>query len=167
LEHWHHLSLLKNKETLNLLHGLAANAEDADAIRMFIRIINGDMGFYLHRAVQRCKNELSENDSSCFLFHWEDVNISRVVRRDEFEAWIKNDLDQIRQCVTTLLQRVGVAPQSIDRVFLTGGSSLVPAVRGIFTEQFGSSKLAGGGEFVSVAQGLALRAMDTVVLHSS
>jgi hypothetical chaperone protein len=47
-------------------------------------------------------------------------------------------------------------PKQVDRVFLTGGTSLVPAVRRIFEERFGPAKLAGGGEFVSVAEGLAL-----------
>jgi molecular chaperone DnaK (HSP70) len=38
----------------------------------------------------------------------------------------------------------------------TGGSSFVPAVRRIFEERFGREKLRGGGEFVSVARGLAM-----------
>jgi hypothetical chaperone protein len=45
-------------------------------------------------------------------------------------------------------------------VFLTGGSSFVPAVRRIFEDRFGASKLRFGGEFTSVASGLALRALE-------
>jgi hypothetical chaperone protein len=45
-------------------------------------------------------------------------------------------------------------------VFLTGGSSLVPAVRGIFEKRFGSDKISSGSEFTSVARGLALRALE-------
>jgi hypothetical chaperone protein len=44
----------------------------------------------------------------------------------------------------------------VDRVFLTGGTSLVPAVRAIFEERFGAGRVSAGGEFVSVAEGLAL-----------
>jgi hypothetical chaperone protein len=40
-------------------------------------------------------------------------------------------------------------------VFLTGGSSFVPAVRRRFAERFGASRLEGGGELVSIASGLA------------
>ena len=43
-------------------------------------------------------------------------------------------------------------------MFLTGGSSLVPAVRAIFAGRFGEEKLRSGGELTSVASGLALRA---------
>jgi hypothetical chaperone protein len=45
-------------------------------------------------------------------------------------------------------------------VFLTGGSSFVPAVRKIFEIRFGEKRIQGGNEFTSVARGLALKAMD-------
>ncbi len=41
-------------------------------------------------------------------------------------------------------------------MFLTGGTAFVPAVRRLFEDRFGADRLAGGGEFVSVAEGLAL-----------
>jgi hypothetical chaperone protein len=49
---------------------------------------------------------------------------------------------------------------TIHRVFLTGGTSLVPAVRRLFIDRFGVERVVGGGEFVSVAEGLALIGRD-------
>ena len=57
-----------------------------------------------------------------------------------------------------LALRLLCADARIDRVFLTGGSALVPAVRHIFERRFGGDKLRGGEELTSVASGLALRA---------
>ena len=37
---------------------------------------------------------------------------------------------------------------------------MVPAVRAIFSDRFGASRLSAGGEFVSVAEGLALIGRD-------
>jgi len=48
----------------------------------------------------------------------------------------------------------------VDRVFLTGGSSFVPAVRKIFIRRFGESRIRGGNEFTSIARGLALGAVE-------
>jgi hypothetical chaperone protein len=45
-------------------------------------------------------------------------------------------------------------------VFLTGGSSFVPAVRRIFDKRFGRERIRSGNEFTSVAMGLALKAME-------
>jgi hypothetical chaperone protein len=47
-------------------------------------------------------------------------------------------------------------------VFLTGGSSFVPAVRKIFETRFGKDRLRAGGEMISVASGLALRAATSM-----
>ena len=48
-----------------------------------------------------------------------------------------------------------------DMVFLTGGSSFVPAVKKIFETRFGKKRIRGGNEFTSVARGLALKAMHS------
>ena len=58
--------------------------------------------------------------------------------------------------VDEALADASLTTQQVDRVFLTGGSSLVPAVRRIFEERFGQARVVAGGEFVSVAEGLAL-----------
>lgn len=44
----------------------------------------------------------------------------------------------------------------IDHVFLTGGSSLIPAVRRLFEQLFGENRIASGDELTSIAHGLAL-----------
>jgi hypothetical chaperone protein len=41
-------------------------------------------------------------------------------------------------------------------VFLTGGTSFVPAVRRIFENRFASGTIESGGELLSIAHGLAL-----------
>ena len=80
--------------------------------------------------------------------------------RAEFEQWISPELQDIDNCVTELLSSTGMQPEKVDRVFMTGGTSLVPAVRDIFARRFGAEKLSSGGEFVSVATGLAYRARE-------
>jgi len=51
--------------------------------------------------------------------------------------------------------KASIAATDIDRVFLTGGTSFVPAVRRIFERRFGSNIVEAGNEFVSIANGLA------------
>jgi hypothetical chaperone protein len=53
-----------------------------------------------------------------------------------------------------------VGAAAIDRVFLTGGSSLIPAVREIFVRRFGEERIGGGGELTSIAHGLAMVAQE-------
>ena len=86
------------------------------------------------------------------------LEIALPVTRAQFEEWISEDTEMMASCVDGLLARVGVEARDVDQVFLTGGSSLVPAVRRIFETRFGAESIRAGGELISVASGLALRA---------
>ena len=66
----------------------------------------------------------------------------------------------MEESVDRLLASTGIAAKDVDQVFMTGGTSFVPAVRRIFDERFGAAKIRAGGEMISVATGLALRARD-------
>ena len=126
----------------------------------FIHLIKGELGYQLHEAVRRTKFQLSVETEAVFEFSCEPIAISKDVARAEFEKWIQPELARIAECVDRLLKVSVVAPGDIDHVFLTGGSSFVPAVRQIFVERFGASKITGGEELTSVATGLALRAAE-------
>ena len=112
--------------------------------------------------MQKVKAQLSSSDKAAFAFQDGDVELAETVSRARFESWIGDELQAIEQAVDRLLQSTGVAAQDVDKVFLTGGSSFVPAVRRVFSSRFGDAKIQTGGEFTSVARGLALRALDEV-----
>ena len=71
-------------------------------------------------------------------------------------VFAQDEVEEIAGCMEGLLDACSVEPGDVDRVFMTGGSSFVPAVRRIFERRFGGEKLRGGGELVSVASGLSL-----------
>jgi hypothetical chaperone protein len=160
LERWHYLSLLKSSDVINMLRSIRYNSLEPHKVDALLHVVQEDLGFYLHRSVQTTKIELSSRDESDFNFKDGVANIQASLSRRQFEAWIEGDLTPIRECVARLFAQSNVAPGDIDHVFLTGGSSLVPAVRRIFERLFGESKVTSGSEFTSVAQGLALRALE-------
>jgi len=88
------------------------------------------------------------------------VRIHETVRRHDFETWIAKELGAIAGCVDGLLEATRTPIAEVDRVFMTGGSAFVPALRRLFADRFGEQRLTGGGELISVASGLALRARD-------
>lgn len=159
LERWHHLSFLRSQETVNMLKSVRAQAEEQDKIDALLYLVQHDLGFQLHRAVQRVKMTLSHAERSVFRFSDGDLELEEEVRRDEFEEWIAEELAAIEQSVDALLSKTGVHAKDVDRVFLTGGSSFVPAVRRIFETRFGAERIRTGDEFTSVARGLALKTL--------
>jgi hypothetical chaperone protein len=171
LERWHYLSFLRTNNVREILKSALIRALEPEKIQALITLIDDDLGYQLHQAVQQVKFELSRTDRAEFRFREGglahpslvspslDLRIS--VTRREFESWIESDLQAIEGSVDKLLQASGVDPRAVDRVFLTGGSSFVPAVRRIFETRFGKDRIRGGNEFTSVAHGLALRAAES------
>lgn len=157
LERWHYLSLLRNRDTLGQLERVRQQALEPSKIAALIHLIASDLGYQLHGAVQALKCALSRDEHARFHFTDDVLTIDAVVTRSQFESWIVEELGQIEVCVDGLLRSTGVAAVDVDRVFLTGGTSLVPAVRHIFETRFGSGKIRTGAEFTSVARGLAMR----------
>jgi len=164
LERWHYLSFLKTRNVAEILRTARARAQEPEKIESLIHLIDEDLGYRLHQAVQRLKIALSHDESAEFNFHDGSMDIAASVTRSDFESWIAADLESIEHCVDALLASSHVAPQQVGRVFLTGGTSFVPAVRRIFEERFTAARVVTGNEFTSVARGLALRALEANAL---
>jgi len=156
LSRWHRLSLMRTPQTLRSIYDVAKTASDPQRILNLARLIEDQEGQNLYRAVGRAKSDLSSKDSAVLRFKHRDLRIERTITRAEFEAWITADLRRIDAAIDIAIQRAGVDISAIDRVFLTGGTSFVPAVRALFERRFGTERIDAGSEFVSVAEGLAL-----------
>ena len=153
---WSRLALMRNRRTMDELTRLQKAAADPLAIGRMITVIEKELGYPLYDAVGALKRALSDAETAPFRFEGAGIIIETQVARSDFEQWIAPDIAQIEATVDKALAKAGVQPQEIDRVFLTGGSSLIPAIRRIFDARFGADRIATGGELTSIAHGLAL-----------
>ncbi len=158
LRRWHLLSFLKTKKNMEMIEEIASQSDDRAKIDALIHILDYDLGYHLYRAVERAKVALSKDETTRFAFADPPLDIQGTITRGEFDGWISEETTAMEECVDRLLAKTGVAAKDVDQVFMTGGTSFVPAVRRIFDERFGKEKIRAGGEMVSVATGLALRA---------
>lgn len=153
---WSRLALMRNRKTLAELEKLRRAALDPRAIGRMIAVVEGELGYQLYHAVGALKRALSAEEAAHFHFEGGDLAIEADVTRSEFEAWIAPDMARIEAAVDRALALAGMDARAIDRVFLTGGTSLTPRVRRLFEERFGGERIAAGGELTSIAHGLAL-----------
>lgn len=158
LRRWHLLSFLKEESTQRLLERVVRGAREPGRIAKLVSVVEDDLGLPLHRAVEGAKVRLSAADADSVALAALALDLP-VTRRD-FDAWIAEDLSAIGGVLDDVLTRAGIAAGSVDRVFATGGTSLVPAVRGTLAARFGADKIVGGEELTSVAWGLAARARE-------
>jgi hypothetical chaperone protein len=160
LRRWHHLSFLKTSKNVALIQEIADQSDEPEKIEALWHIVDDDLGYHLYRAVERAKVDLSAREETMFRFEDQPLVIEAPLSRASFERWIAGETTQMATCVDRTLASAGIAAGDIDRVFMTGGTSFVPAVRKIFDERFGAAKIQAGGEMISVATGLALRAQE-------
>lgn len=152
---WHELSILKASRDFRDFREVAVFAEEREAVGRFIRLVDSDLGYTLYRSVSETKEALSREEAAPFAFRGPGFEIRETVRRRDFEAWIAPELEAIEAALERVMASASVASAEVDRVFLTGGSSFVPAVRRMFVERFGAERVESGNEFVSIANGLA------------
>ncbi|WP_230530152.1 Hsp70 family protein [Microvirga roseola] len=153
---WNQLAMMKGSGDLKELRELAKVALDPEPLEQFIDIIEYDLGFALYRAVSSAKVALSGSEETELRFEGEGVDIRARIARSDFESWIAEDVARIAGTVDEALSRAGVKAAEIERVFLTGGTSFVPAIRRLFVDRFGEGRLTSADQFESIACGLAL-----------
>ncbi len=157
MERWEQLSFLRSRETSELLSRLRHEALEPAKIEALSHLVENDLGFALHGAIEATKHALSHDERAAFAFREPPTVLAATVTRDALERWIAAEIAAIAACVDRLLVHCDVPAREVATVFLTGGSSFVPAVRGVFAARFGEERLRGGEELTTVAKGLALR----------
>jgi hypothetical chaperone protein len=152
---WNQLSIFKTLKDFQDLKSLVRTATEPEQLETFIDLVEHDEGYPLYQAVSAAKMRLSEAEETEFYFAPLGERSRRMVKRSMFEQWIADDLKAMEGALDEVLTNTGLGDSNIDKVFLTGGTSFVPAVRRLFENRFSREKIESGGELLSIAHGLA------------
>jgi hypothetical chaperone protein len=165
LARWNELSFLRSTKEYGELKDLLRYAAAPEKLQRFFHIVDHSKGLNLYDAVSSVKRELSVHDTASLQFENIGGKNGIIIRRQDFESWIVDDMERIANALDVTLKKIGCADAEIDSVFLTGGTSLVPAVRKLFADRFGENKLHAGDELISVAKGLS-QASEAELFHN-
>ena len=153
---WSRLSFLRGAPEFRDLKRILGWCLEREQVQRLIDLVEDNQGYALYQAVSESKARLSDSETTRFAFPPLGADVSLELRRGDFESWIAPELEQIVAGLDETLRRAQLETAGIDGVFLTGGTSFVPAVRRIFETRFGAAKIHSGDELLSVANGLAL-----------
>ena len=156
MSRWNALSLMRNEKTIYELEKLQRVAVEPDKLGRLIDFIEMERAYDLYKAISDLKTALSRQEIAPLQVDLGDVRLAKEVRRRDFEGWIEPDLDRIATAADEVLTGAGLAPEAVTKVFLTGGTSQIPAVRQLFADKFRHVAIETGDELVSIARGLAL-----------
>ncbi len=157
---WDQLALMRASREMRDIRSLVKKSLEPEKLGRLVELLDGEHGYGLYQAVSRLKEALSFAEEAVFDFHAGSIALVETVRRADFEGWISLELSAIERAVDEALASAGLSPGGVDRVFLTGGSSFVPAVRRLFEDRFGANRISTGAELESIAAGLSLIAAE-------
>lgn len=153
---WNQLSIFKTLKDFADLKQLVRASLEPEKLEAFVDLIEHDEGYPLYQAVSATKMRLSAEEETEFFFAPLGERSRQRVKRADFEAWIAPDLARIEAALDEVLETTQTPAGAIDKVFLTGGTSFVPAIRRLFETRFARDRIESGGELLSIAHGLAL-----------
>ena len=145
----------KNEREVSELVSIACEPEKVDRL---LKVVRHRLGHRLAFAVEDAKIALSAEERVAMPLAFLEAGLSAPATRADFDRAIDARIDRLHKAAGDCIRLAGLKPAAIDTIFLTGGSSRVPAVRAAIGRAAASARLAaplaGGSDLLSVALGL-------------
>lgn len=141
----------KNERELSELVSLAREPEKVERL---LTVVRERLGHRVAFAVEDAKISLSAEECADVSLTFLEAGLSVAATRAELDRAIETRTERLYGSASECIAAAGVKPAAIDTIFLTGGSSRVPAVRAAIGRAAPSARLASGSDLLSVASGL-------------
>lgn len=154
---WHRIPSLYTAANMNYLRSIRPMVDRPDLIDRLMDILRERNGHRLASAVEAVKIALSAAESAdlALPFH---QPLRVAVSRAALEAALARDIDAIIAGIDRCLALAGVGADAVQSVFLTGGSTAIPAIRRRILGHLPGARPVEGDIFGSVGLGLAIDA---------
>ncbi|WP_368744896.1 Hsp70 family protein [Desertibaculum subflavum] len=133
---------------------LAARAREPEKVERLLKVLRRRLGHRLAFAAEAAKIALSVEERVALPLEFLETGLAAMATRDGFDRAIGSRVERLCKAAGDCIAAAGVTPDAIDTIFLTGGSSRVPAIRAAVGRAAPSARLAGGSDLLSVALGL-------------
>lgn len=155
---WQRINLVYTAKAMTHLRQIRYEAERADLVDRFIRIVEHRYGHALAALVEKAKIELTDRSSAEVAVKLSGADFAAEITRDGLDATIAKDIERVTQTVGQTIRDAQVKPSDITAVFLTGGSTAIPLAKREILSLVPQAAVIDGDMFGSVGLGLALDA---------
>jgi hypothetical chaperone protein len=161
LSTWHLINFLYTQKTMAGARQLHHQAADRRLTQRLITTLESRSGHSIASRVEQAKIALSgasttDIDLTDIDAAWTHALTSEALS-DAVAADIRRVVDAAIETVTT---RAGLAPDAIETLFMTGGSTALPGFEAEMRAAFPRARVHYGDRFASVATGLGLAAQE-------
>jgi len=155
---WHLFQQMFDRKVLMRIEKLLMMAKEKEKIERLQELITQNLYFDFASKIVDAKIQLSSQERSLLDMSIFSSPFTEELTLKEFEASILQSSEKIENTMHETLKRANVTLNQIDKVFLTGGSTLVPSIKKIYTDAFPTNKIIHTDVFSSVGYGLTLHA---------
>ena len=152
---WEKMNFFNGLKVQNDLRKYYCYTKENESLKKLITLTENNLGYSIFQSIEKTKIELSNQTNSLFSYHNFDIDIKTIIPLLEYNKIIEKNIKKIDEYLDTFLIQNNVKPESIDTLFLTGGTSLVAAVQALFKLKFPNLIIKSDDNFISVAKGLA------------
>ncbi len=155
---WHRIALLQGNSSSTFLKDMHYMAEQPELVHRLLRIVREQTGHELAGDVEKIKIALSDQERAAMSLPYVDEDLRIELSRTAFEQATRSETEKIAESIRECIRQAGVTPAAITTLFLTGGTSAIPAVRLACTDTVPKAKVVEGDRFGSVGVGLTIHA---------
>ena len=133
---------------------MVLQAREPEKIDRLLTVVRQRLGHRVAFAVEEAKIALSEAEGALIGLDFLEAELAARATRVDFQRAIAGRTDRLYRTACQCVASAGLGGDAIDTIFLTGGSSRVPAVRAAIVRAAPSARVATGSDLLSVALGL-------------
>lgn len=152
---WEQMNFFNGQKVRNDMQNYYHFSKKDSKFKNLITLIDNNLGYSIFQSVEKTKIELSKNNQSKFFYSKMDIEIDENICSIQYNDIIFKDIQKISRYLDDFLNQHHIKPEDIDSLFLTGGTSMVAAVKQLFNSKFPNTPVHSGDNFISVAKGLA------------
>ncbi|MEJ7557748.1 MAG: Hsp70 family protein [Pedobacter sp.] len=152
---WEQMNFFNGQKIKNDIQNYYHYSKQDKKFKNLITLTENNLGYSLFQSIEQSKLELSGSHHTQFSYSKMGIDINEGVSRVEYDQIISRDLNKISTYLEDFLSKNSIQTSDIDSLFLTGGTSMVSAVRNLFNSRFPDKPIHSGDNFISVAKGLA------------
>ena len=146
-------TLNQNRYTTPVLERIASGGDNTHKFERLRDVIQHNLSYLIFARIKTLKARLSQHHQATL--DVPEIDLQVDLSRHQFEGLIAEPLQRVAQAVDETVAKAGMRHCDIDVVLGTGGSSLIPAVKGLLEDRF-AGRVVEHDPFTSVATGLAI-----------
>lgn len=155
---WSRVNEVYTPDTRREVARLLPNADRPEGLRRLTKVIEHRLGHRVAGEVEAAKIALSDRADTRVDLRFVEEGLSVPILKPELEAAIERDMGRLSSTVRECLTQAQIDAGEIGAVVMTGGSTLLPAVRRAIIRELSGAEVFDCDQFGAVAVGLTLEA---------